>query len=69
MEHKKNKTFKRETAWGLLVFWGAMGLTSLWYAQAYQLFEFITLPVFTFAGGAFALDTAVKQGKYGKPDL
>ena len=68
MDHKK-KTFKRETAWGLLVFWVAMGLTSIWYAPAYRLFEFITLPVFTFAGGAFALDAAMKQGKHGKPDL
>jgi len=61
------KTYKRETAWVLLVglaglfVWGGFGNT-----EARQMAEFLTLPIFTFAGGAFALDAAFKQGGYGR---
>lgn len=58
------KTYKREVAGALLLFllgmfvWGVLDDTG----RALQIAEFLTLPIFTFAGGAFALDSVFKQG-------
>lgn len=65
MEQPK-KTYKRETAGVLLFFWLVMAIWGVWEPEAQRIFEFITLPIFTFAGGAFALDATFKQGGFGK---
>jgi hypothetical protein len=58
------KTYKREVAGALLLFlmgifvWAVVEETG----RAMQIAEFLTLPIFTFAGGAFALDSVFKQG-------
>jgi hypothetical protein len=65
----KTKTYKREVASVMLVCLAGLFGWGVYSPQAMQAAEFLTFPIFTFAGGAFALDTAVKQGKYGKPDL
>ena len=56
------KTYKRETAAAMLVFLGSLALWGVWDPQAWQEVTFFTVPVFTFAGGAFALDAYFKQG-------
>ena len=61
---KEPKTYKREVALVMLTFWAGMSIWGVWEPEAKQAFEFITLPVFTFAGGAFAIDAAIKQGGY-----
>lgn len=61
---KPPKTYKRETAWTLLALWTAMMIWGVFDPQANLMAQFITLPVFTFAGGAFAIDAAFKQGGY-----
>lgn len=61
-----NKTYKREIAVVLLLCWAGMGVAGIWEPEAQRTFEFITLPIFTFAGGAFALDSTFKQGGYTK---
>ena len=65
----KKKTYKREVALVMLVCLAGLFGWGAYSPQAMHAAEFLTFPIFTFAGGAFALDTAVKQGKYGKPDL
>lgn len=58
------KTYKREIAGALLVFllglflWGIFDPTG----RVTDAAEFLTLPIFTFAGGAFAMDAVFKQG-------
>jgi len=65
----KTKTYKREVALVMLVCLAGLFGWGVYSPQAMQVAEFLTFPIFTFAGGAFAIDAAVKQGKYGKPDL
>lgn len=60
------KTYKREVALVMLTFWAGMSIWGVWEPEAQRIFEFVTLPVFTFAGGAFALDATFKQGGFGK---
>lgn len=56
------KTYKRELAVVMLVaLFGLFGW-GVFDPEAKQVAEFLTLPIFTFAGGAFALDSTLKQG-------
>lgn len=59
------KTFKREIAGVLLLFLGSLFVWGIIDPQstATQAAEFLTFPVFTFAGGAFAIDAVFKQGR------
>lgn len=66
------KTYKRETAWGLLgAFWGAVGaigagIVPITHLPALsELLGVLGLPVHMFAGLAFGLDWGAKQGPYG----
>lgn len=56
------KTYKREVAVVMLLWIAAMAIWGVWQPDARQVAEFFALPVFTFAGGAFALDAVFKQG-------
>lgn len=60
------KTYKRETALGLLLFWMALGVTALVFPSTAGVFETATWPILGFAGGAFGLDATFKQGGVGK---
>ena len=57
------KSYKREVAGVMLVFVGALFLASMWFEQATQAAEFLTTPVFLFAGAAFGMDSYAKQVK------
>jgi len=57
-----NKTYKREVAGGMLVFLGVMFVWGVGNEVAIEAARFLTLPIFTFAGGAFAIDAVFKQG-------
>ena len=56
------KTYKREMAAVQFIFLGAMFVTGLYKPEAKQIAEFLTLPIFTFGAGAFAIDAFVKAG-------
>ena len=58
------KTYKRETAIALFSFLGCVFTYAIWHESMFtrQIGEFLTLPVFTFGAGAFALDSYFKQG-------
>lgn len=60
----ETKTYKREVAGVLLLFLMGMFVWAVGddTGRAMQIAEFLTLPIFTFAGGAFALDSVFKQG-------
>ena len=59
------KTFKREVAASMLLYYFIMLSLSPWYPEAFTAAESVKIPAFTFAAGAFALDVAAKQyGKY-----
>jgi len=55
------KTFKREVAASMLLYYFLMLSLSIWYPEAFTAAESIKIPAFTFAAGAFALDAASKQ--------
>ena len=55
------KTYKREAAIAMLVFLGALFVTSVFYVEARQAAEFLTTPIFLFAGAAFGVDAYAKQ--------
>lgn len=57
------KTYKRETALVLFSFLGVVFAYAVWQenALARQVGEFLTLPVFTFGAGAFAIDAVFKR--------
>ena len=55
------KTFKREVAVVMLGFLGVMFVWGVSTDTAAQAARFLTLPIFTFAGGAFGLDAWAKQ--------
>lgn len=59
-----DKTYKREVATVQLVFLGTMFVWGVHEPVAKQIAEFLTLPVFTFAGAAFAMDAVFKQGTF-----
>ena len=56
------KTYKREVAGAMLVFLGGMFVWGVGSEVATEAARFLTLPIFTFAGGAFAIDAVFKQG-------
>ena len=58
----KLKTYKREVACGMLLFLAALFGVGIYEEPAMQAAEFLTLPVFTFSSGAFAIDAVFKQG-------
>ena len=58
------KTFKREVAASMLLYYFIMLSLSIWLPEAFTAAESVKIPAFTFAAGAFALDVAAKQ--YGK---
>jgi len=58
------KTFKREVAASMLLYYFIMLSLSIWFPEAFTAAESVKIPAFTFAAGAFALDVAAKQ--YGK---
>jgi hypothetical protein len=66
---ENQKTYKREVAVALMLFlmgmfvWGVIEDSG----KAMQVAEFLTLPIFTFLGGAFALDAVFKQGPASTP--
>jgi hypothetical protein len=62
MSDKALKTYKRETAAVMFVFLGYMFVWGVSTPEAKQIAEFLTLPIFTFGGAAFALDAVFKQG-------
>ena len=62
----KTKTYKREVALVMLVCLAGLFGWGVYSPQAMQVAEFLTFPIFTFAGGAFALDSAFKQGGFDK---
>lgn len=57
----KTKTYKREVAGAMLLYLGVMFAVGVSNEQAMQAAEFLTLPIFGFAGAAFALDWRAKQ--------
>ena len=56
-----HKTFKRELSVVMLAFLGVIFVWGIGNPQAAEAARFLTLPVFTFAGGAFGLDAWAKQ--------
>ena len=57
-----DKTYKRETAAAMFAFLGGMFVWGVYQPAAMQAAQFLTLPIFTFGGAAFALDAVFKQG-------
>lgn len=57
------KTYKREMAIGLFLFLGAFFVWGVYEPEAVRAAEFLTLPIFTFGAGAFAIDAVFRQGK------
>lgn len=55
------KTYKRETAVAMLLFLAGLFLWGVQSGEAMRAAEFLTLPIFAFAGGAFTLDAVAKQ--------
>jgi hypothetical protein len=63
-EKTTSKTYKREAAGVMLLFLAGLFLWGIYdpSSRADETAEFLTLPVFTFAGAAFSLDAVFKQG-------
>ena len=55
------KTWKRETAWALIVWLAGMGGWGVYEPSAMQFAEMITVPIFSFAALAFGMDAYSKQ--------
>jgi hypothetical protein len=55
------KTYKREVAGALLAGLGGLFIWGVFNAEAADAARFLTIPVFTFAAGAFGLDALAKQ--------
>lgn len=56
------KTYKREVAGAMLLALFGYFTWGIFNEEANRVAEFLTLPVFTFAGAAFAIDAVFKQG-------
>jgi len=56
------KTYKREVAGAMLVFLGVMFVWGVWNEVAMEAARYLTLPIFTFNAGAFAIDAVFKNG-------
>lgn len=61
METKREKTFKRELAVVMLAVLGGLFIWGVSDDQAMRAAEFLTLPIFGFAGVAFGMDAYSKQ--------
>lgn len=57
----KPKTYKREVACVMLAYWAILNTLGMWYPEADTAAEASKIVVWTFAGGAFALDATAKQ--------
>lgn len=57
------KTYKRETAMGMLVFLGVLFLAAIWEPVLIDTAKYLTTPIFLFATAAFGLDAYSKQVK------
>ena len=57
------KTYKREVAMAMLAFVGVFHVLGMWMPEAIQVAEYLTTPVFIFAGAAFGMDAYAKQVK------
>lgn len=57
---KEGRTYKREVAVGLLVFWAGMVVWTMLVMNT-SVLGIITAPIFLFAGGAFTMDWTAKQ--------
>ncbi len=55
------KTYKREVATFMLMFVGGAHTAGMWFPEAVQMAEYLTTPVFMFAGAAFGMDAYAKQ--------
>lgn len=55
------KTYKREVAGVLLLYYLAALTASGWFPEAAEMAESIKIPAFTFAAGSFGLDAVAKQ--------
>jgi len=55
------KTYKREFALALVLFWAGFCLWGVYEAEASKVAEFITWPVLAMAASAFGLDAVAKQ--------
>ena len=56
-----NKTYKREVAVIMLLYYFVMLTLGIWYPEADAAAASVQIPAFTFAAGAFALDAGAKQ--------
>lgn len=61
IEKNAMKTYKREIAVALLMYYIVMITVGIWFPAALVAAESIKIPAFTFAAGAFALDAGAKQ--------
>ncbi len=57
------KTYKREIAGAMLVAVFGFGVAGIWYTEAQNVMEHLSVPVFMFAGVAFGMDSYAKQVK------
>ncbi len=57
----ENKTYKREVACIMLLYYFTMLTLGIWYPDASTAADAVKIPAFTFAAGAFALDAGAKQ--------
>lgn len=55
------KTYKREVALVLMSGLAGMFIWGVFRAEAADAAKFLTIPIFTFAAGAFGLDALAKQ--------
>lgn len=60
---EKQKTFKREVAVGMLLFLAGLTLAGIGYPDtlAWEAAKHFTMPIFTYAGLAFGIDSYAKQ--------
>lgn len=57
----ETKTYKREVAVAMLLFLAGMFVWGIYEETAHESAKFLTLPIFGFAGAAYALDWRSKQ--------
>lgn len=55
------KTYKREVAFLLLIFWAVLIVWGIYNPEAKEASRFATLPIFSFAFGAWGFDAWAKQ--------
>ena len=63
----RQKTYKREVAASMLVALFGFFVWGVFAPVAFEAAKFLTLPVFTFAGGAYGMDAWSKQIREDKP--